>query len=237
MSDNLVILAIAAANIGFFHTLLGPDHYLPFTMMAMARKWSKAKTALITVLCGIGHIAGSIILGFVGIFMGIAIGNLEAFEGIRGDLAAWLLIGFGLAYFVWGIRRAIKNKPHVHQHSHDDGVVHEHTHTHTHTHAHVHEATEKANVTPWALFIIFVLGPCEPLIPLLMYPAAESSLGGVLLVAGIFGITTVLTMLTIVLISVYGVNFLPLAKLQRYTHAIAGATICACGLAIRFLGL
>jgi len=25
----------------------------------------------------------------------------------------------------------------------------------------------------WALFLIFVFGPCEPLIPLIMYPAAK----------------------------------------------------------------
>jgi hypothetical protein len=33
------------------------------------------------------------------------------------------------------------------------------------------------------------------------------------------------------------VNFIPLAGAQRFSHAIAGATILLCGLAIQFLGL
>ncbi len=37
MSHEIVVLGIAAASIGFFHTLLGPDHYLPFIVMARAR--------------------------------------------------------------------------------------------------------------------------------------------------------------------------------------------------------
>jgi hypothetical protein len=46
------------------------------------------------------------------------------------------------------------------------------------------------NVTPWALFIIFILGPCEALIPLFMYPAAQNSNGVVIMVAIVFGLVT-----------------------------------------------
>jgi hypothetical protein len=41
MAIELKALILTAASIGFFHTLLGPDHYLPFIMMSWARKWSK----------------------------------------------------------------------------------------------------------------------------------------------------------------------------------------------------
>ncbi len=34
MSSEITLLAITAASIGFFHTLFGPDHYLPFIMMS-----------------------------------------------------------------------------------------------------------------------------------------------------------------------------------------------------------
>jgi len=33
MSNELMILLVTAASIGFFHTLLGPDHYLPFIVI------------------------------------------------------------------------------------------------------------------------------------------------------------------------------------------------------------
>jgi nickel/cobalt exporter len=237
VSQELTILVITAASIGFFHTLFGPDHYLPFIVMGRARNWSLAKTAYITALCGVGHIGGSVLLGMIGIAAGIGVTRLEALEGVRGNLAAWLLIAFGLVYFAWGLRRAIKNRPHEHKHLHSCGVAHTHEHTHTEEHAHPHETEGKKTITPWVLFTIFVLGPCEPLIPLLMYPAAKSSLGGVVLVAGVFGVITISTMLGIVLVSTLGLSQLPVRRLERYSHALAGATIALSGLAIQFLGL
>ena len=44
ISSEIQILIVTAASIGFFHTLFGPDHYLPFIVMAKARKWSMVKT-------------------------------------------------------------------------------------------------------------------------------------------------------------------------------------------------
>jgi len=235
MASDIMILTATAASIGFLHTLLGPDHYLPFIVMSKARNWTRTKTTLITALCGIGHVLGSIVLGLIGIALGITVSSLEGFEGTRGDIAAWLLIAFGLVYFTWGLRRALKNKPHTHPHIHLDGEEHEHDHTKDHTH--VHEASEKKKITPWMLFIIFVLGPCEPLIPILMYPAAQSNGWGVVLVASVFGVVTVLTMLSIVLLAYAGISFVPMKKVERFAHAIAGGTITLSGMAIVFLGL
>jgi len=177
MNESIAILAGTAALIGFGHTLCGPDHYLPFIVMGKARGWPLAKTLWITFLCGIGHVAGSVALGLLGATLGMALGKLELFEAWRGNLAAQALIIFGFTYCVWGVHRAIKHKPHTHAHIHEDNVVHTHPHSHTHGHAHPHGADKKA-LTPWVLFTLFVLGPCEPLIPLIMYPAAEHSLAG-----------------------------------------------------------
>ncbi len=236
MNSQILTLCVTAASIGFFHTLFGPDHYVPFIVMSKARKWSLVKTVVLTVLCGIGHIIGSIVLGFIGIALSMQVMKLEAFEAFRGNLAAWGLIGFGLAYFIYGVHSAIKNKPHKHIHYHDDEGFHTHKHIHTQEHAHLHKE-EKANVTPWILFVIFILGPCEPLIPLLMYPAAKNSFWGVFFVAGVFGITTIITMTGIVVASSYGVQFISLKWFERYTHALAGFAIFACGFAVQFLGL
>jgi nickel/cobalt exporter len=237
MTAELSALIITAASIGFFHTIFGPDHYLPFIMMSWARNWSGIKTSLITFLCGLGHIGSSVVLGLLGVTLGLAVNKLEIFESFRGNLAAWLLIAFGLVYLVWGLRRAIKNKPHVHSHAHAEQFVHEHMHSHSEEHVHVHNDPKKANITPWALFVIFVFGPCEPLIPILMYPAAKNSIAGLIIVTAVFGTVTISTMLAAVLLARTGINLLPLMKLQRYAHAIAGATIFLCGVSIQFLGL
>jgi ABC-type nickel/cobalt efflux system permease component RcnA len=162
MSHELSILITAAASIGFFHTLFGPDHYLPFIVMAQSGKWSLRKTTLITFLCGIGHVMSSVLLGIIGIVLGMVVSKLEIIEGFRGNLAAWALIAFGLVYFIWGMQRVVRNKPHQHLHTHQDAVSHIHTHVHNDEHVHVHETANNKNLTPWILFTIFVLGPCEP---------------------------------------------------------------------------
>ena len=237
MSPEITVLTLSAAAIAFLHTLLGPDHYLPFVAMAKARGWTLRRSLQITLLCGIGHLAGSVLLGFVGITVGVQLASLEWLEGLRGNLAAWLLIGFGLAYTAWGLRQALRNRPHTHWHSHD-GVTHAHVHTHHGGHAHLHKAaTKRRSLAPWAIFVIFVLGPCEPLIPLLMYPAARESWVGVLAVTTVFGLVTVLTMLAAVFLSIKGLEKLRLQAFERYAHALAGSTILTCGLAIVFLGV
>jgi len=237
MDSSLGFLTVTAASLGFVHTLVGPDHYVPFTVISKARHWSFVKTMWITFLCGIGHIASSVVLGFVGIAFGIAVAKLKFIESQRGEIAAWMLIVFGLLYSVWGIRKAIRNKPHVHVHAHAEGEVHRHVHVHQEGHAHLHTRKEEPNLTPWILFTIFVFGPCEPLIPLIMYPAARSSLAGVVWVTTTFGAVTLLTMMTLVALTRWGIQLLPLKFFERYMHAMAGGTILCCGLAIRFLGL
>ena len=238
MTGELNALIITAASIAFFHTLFGPDHYVPFIMMSWSRKWSTTKTAMITILCGIGHVGSSVILGLIGVAMGLAVKKLEIVESVRGDFAAWLLTAFGLAYLVWGLRQAYRNKPHVHSHLHTDTSEHTHVHGHHEEHLHVHDGKKNLpSIAPWTLFVIFVFGPCEPLIPILMYPAAQSSLFGLVVVTGVFSVITIGTMLVTVLLSRAGVDFLPLTQIQRFTHALAGGAIFLCGLAIVFIGL
>lgn len=222
MDAGLPYLLLTAAFVGFFHTLTGPDHYLPFVMIARARNWSQMKTFWIALSCGIGHVGSSILLGIIGIFAGIGVEKLNVVEASRGEIASWIIIIFGLGYMIWGLIHARK---HHHGHSHHHGLTEDKANT------------KKANVTPWILFLIFVFGPCEPLIPLFIYPAAKQSMTGVVLVSVVFTVTTLITMLTIIMLSLKGLNTVKLGFAERYTHAIAGATICLCGLAIVFLGL
>lgn len=228
MTNEVTLLAATAASIGFFHTVLGPDHYLPFIFMAKARKWTMFKTSWVTIACGIGHVGSSIVLGAAGFAASVAVADLVNIESVRGDLAAYAFVLFGLVYMIWGIRRALINKPHKHVHIHKDGTVHQHDHNHADEHNHVH----KKNITPWVLFTIFVLGPCEPLIPILMYPAAESSTSAMLYIAGVFALVTIVTMLTVVLLATYGLNMMKLGKLDRWSHAIAGGIVFLSGIAI-----
>ena len=237
MSDSLTILLLTSGSIGFFHTIMGPDHYLPLIVMSRSGRWSSKKTILITLLCGFGHVFSSIALAVIVILLGLTAMNLELIESFRSMVAGWALITFGLVYMIWGVKRGYKNLKHEHPHLHVTGNFHKHSHIHTGNHTHIHEDTDKNTLTPWILFLIFVLGPCEPLIPLLMYPTLNNDVTGAIMVAAIFTLLTLMTMLGIIIISFYGINLLPYHRLERHTHAIAGLTIFLCGIGIQFLGL
>ncbi|MCF7859378.1 MAG: sulfite exporter TauE/SafE family protein [Candidatus Cloacimonetes bacterium] len=236
MNNEITLLALTAASIGFFHTLLGPDHYLPFIVMSKARKWPLVKTMSITFLCGIGHVLGSVILGIIGVSIGLAIHRIEVFESLRGNLAGWILMSFGLVYMIWGIRNTKRNKQHYHLHQHPEGIKHEHKHDHQNEHSHAHNSSQK-NITPWVLFTVFVLGPCEPLIPILMYPAAQASIFGLIFITVIFAVVTISTMMLVVYLASLGLQLIIFKKLEKYAHALAGGFILLSGGAINFLGL
>ncbi|MDA8130775.1 MAG: sulfite exporter TauE/SafE family protein [Elusimicrobia bacterium] len=210
--ENGTIL-LTAASLGFMHTVFGPDHYIPFVALAKARSWSGTRTAAVTLLCGLGHVLSSVAIGFAGIALGTALSRLQWVEAVRGDIAGWLLLLFGLGYMLWGIARARRG-------------AHQHAHGHTHGHA-------EGAVTPWAIFIIFVFGPCEPLIPVLVYPAIKDGIWTALAAAGVFSAVTIATMLASVFLLLRGVSLLPAERMERYAHALAGFALFACGVAVK----
>ena len=232
---DINILIFTALSIGFIHTLIGPDHYIPFIMLGKARSWSLSKTSWITVLCGIGHVLGSVLLGLLGVAFGFALNMVEGIESVRGQVASWLLIGFGVAYGAWGLRLGLRASEHIHAHDHDSGGHHQHRHHHLGKHAHLHG--DGKSYTPWVLFVIFVLGPCEPLIPMLMYPAAQGNWMDVVLVSVAFGVSTILTMLGVVVGTSLGIMNLKLDFMEKYIHALAGLIIAISGLSIKIFGL
>lgn len=221
MADTaLLILLGSALSIGFIHTLIGPDHYLPFIVMSKARNWTTRRTLFVTFVCGLGHVLSSVLIGTVGVGLGSALGSLRAVEGIRGDIASYALIAFGTVYAVWGLWKGRKG----------------HGHVHLHNGRHL-DMSNARSVTFWTLFLIFVLGPCEPLIPLLMFPAVSHNWYGVALVTAVFGMATIATMTVVVYIAVIGLANINFRFMERYVHAAAGAIIAISGMAIRFFGI
>jgi nickel/cobalt exporter len=236
MNESIALLSVTAVSIGFVHTILGPDHYLPFIVLSEAKKWSLKNTMFITFLCGFGHVLSSVVLGLIGIAVGISVNKLAGIESFRGNIAAWLFIAFGLVYMVISIRNLVKNRKHSHRHFHLGGENHNHEHTHKLEHTHVHE-TDVVKTTPWILFLIFIFGPCEPLIPILMYPAAQNNIHGAVIVSLLFSVVTISTMMSVVLVFKLGFSKINLKPVEKYNNLIAGIMIFLSGMAIQFLGL
>lgn len=230
------LLVMSAATLGVIHTLLGPDHYLPFIVLSKARNWSQARTLWITFISGIGHVSGSVVLGLVGIGMGISLSRLERIEASRGEVVGWMLIAFGILYSAYGVYKYLKKGAHVHlpDFLRPRSIRHQDLHL---GEGEMNKEDEAGRLTPWILFLIFVFGPCEVLIPMLVYPAAQHSGMGIFLVALVFGITTVGTMLLVVLLGYKGFSFLRLKGKEYQIHLFAGLVILLAGVGIQFMGL
>lgn len=235
MDDATWLLLGTAVSIGFFHTLIGLDHTLPFVVLGRAQGWPLRRVLAITFLCGLVHVLSSVVLGALGIGLGVALERLEWIESSRGDLAAWLLIVFGLSYAAWSFSRGRRQGEHAHVHG--DGTVHLHEHPEGAPHGHLDPAAASARLTAWSLFVIFVLGPCEPLIPLLMVPAMRGGVAPAALVATAFGVTTIATMMALVALGYLGLGVPVFRRLEPHAHTMAGLAIASSGVAIRVLGI
>jgi hypothetical protein len=192
---------------------------VPFVALARARGWSVGRTLGFTLLCGVGHVGSSLLLGGLALALGREAGLLRSLEEGRGALAAWGLVGFGVVYALWGLRRAG-----VHAH----GLV---------LHAHGDDAARaRGEATSWTLFLVFVLGPCEPLVPLVFAPASQGRWGLAAATAVVFSVATVATMVALVRVALAGVARLRLDALAPWSHALAGAAVALAGGAV-LLGL
>lgn len=232
MQTELGILIITAITIACLHTLTGPDHYIPFIALSKARGWSFGKTLLWTVVCGCGHVWSSVLLALGGAAIGWSLSKVSWLEEVRGGIAGWILLLFGLIYGIWGLFQAWRNRLHKHFDAYEDGNIYVYEHKHGET----VQPKERHKVTPWVLFIIFLLGPCEPMIPLLYFPASQNSWQAMLLLIFVYTFFTLLTMIVMVVFGYYGISFLKTEKLERYMHALGGLTIFICGIGMVFMG-
>lgn len=216
MNGPIWILLASTVSIAFLHAL-APDHWMPFAAIGKAQKWTKPKLLWITFISGLGHVGISIVFSVVGILLGFSLSKLKHVEGHRGEIALWLLIGFGIAYMLWGIK---KGKEHCHHHHH---------------HPDEKELKSKT-VAVWTWFAIFILGPCEPLVPL-MFLAYNYGTMGVVMVTSVFSVITIIMMLSQSLLAFMGIQLIRGNVMERYSHAFAGFIIALTGVFVLAAGI
>jgi nickel/cobalt exporter len=203
------LLLFSTITVGFIHAL-APDHWLPFVMISKAQNWGKWKLTSLTTLAGLGHVGSSLLIGALGVLLGVVAEKVNVWETSRGTIASWLLIGFGLAYMVWGMKNWGRK--------------------------HTHEIDRAKIVSYWTLFALVVFGPCEPLIPLI-FAGYAFGWGGVVFVFAIFSGTTIGMMLLQVHLATYGISLLRIHWLEHASDAMAGGVIVLTGVMIMLLGM
>jgi len=232
MQAELEVLLLAAVTVACLHTVTGPDHYLPFIGLFESRGWGWGRTIFWTLVCGCGHVWSSVLLGLGGAAIGWSLSKVKWLENVRGGVAGWAMLGFGLVYGAWGLVRARQSRRHKHFDVYEDGSVY----VYAHRDGELVRPKDRHAVTPWVLFLVFVLGPCEPMIPLLYFPAAKASWVGMVLLIGVYTFFTLAAMAGMVAAGYYGLSFLRTEKLEKYVHALGGLTLFLCGAGMVFMG-
>lgn len=232
METELSILLVTAVSVSVLHTIAGPDHYIPFIAIGKAKGWKLPKIVMWTAICGSAHVMASVLLALGGAAIGFSLGKIEVLNEVRGGLASWAIFIFGILYLLYGLYGVYKKKRHKHFDVYDDGSVY----VFEHDHKQMTYPSNRRKVTPRILFLIFLLGPCEVLFPLLTYPAVEQSSYNMFLLIGIFLFTTVSTMILVVSLMYYGFNLIKTEWLEKYVVPISGLSIATCGIGMIFLG-
>lgn len=213
-------LVFAAAAVGALHTI-APDHWMPFAALARVRGWPALRAARTTVVCGLGHVTVSAVLGIISLYAGLEV--IKLIGGRLENLATYLLMAFGLIYMIWGLRRSFRRDPMSVLHAHD----HHHAHGH---HDHDHGLTE------WSLFVLFSLDPCVAVIPMVIAAAAFGWTAiGTVVVA--YEVATIATMVVLATSAHAGARLFRAPWIDRYGDAMAGAVIIIVGTAMALLGV
>jgi len=203
MSKTGILLLLAAVSTAAFHSLF-PDHWLPFVLVARARRWSLKRTLWVTGLSNLLHIALTVTLGMVALVVGLEFSQAvgEAMERATGIL----LIVFGSGYAFWSWRRGSK-------------------------HGHRLEKYPEDRVSAYSLAVVLGVDPCVAALPIFF---ASSTLGApsTVLIMVSFALGTIGGALGITALALGGLYKVEMPFLERHGDLISGLFIAVVGIAV-----
>jgi hypothetical protein len=116
-----LLLVAAVATVGVLHTIV-PDHWVPITLIARQRGWSKSETARAALQAGIGHVLSTLLIALVVWLAGAAFA--QRFGHIVDTVSSLALIAFGGWFAISAWRDLRMHGGHGHSHSHDFPHLH-----------------------------------------------------------------------------------------------------------------
>jgi hypothetical protein len=117
-----LLLIGAVATVGVLHTIV-PDHWLPITLIARQRGWSKAETGRASLLAGIGHVVSTLLIASVAWLAGVAVA--ARFGGVVDAAASVALVAFGAWIAISAWRELHGDAGHGHSHRHGHSPAHD----------------------------------------------------------------------------------------------------------------
>jgi hypothetical protein len=229
-SELLLVGAVAA--VGVLHTMV-PDHWVPITLIARQRGWTKTETARAAFKAGIGHVLSTLAIALIVWLAGVAVA--QRFGQWVDTIASAALVGFGLWIAVSAWRDLQGHSAHGHSrgHGHADDSAHttdspEHEHPHSGRDHDPVRADKSKNRT--ALLLILGSSPMVEGIPA-FFAASKYGAGLVALMSIVFGAATIATYVLLCVLSTAGLQRVRLGAFERYGEVLSGGFIALVGFA------
>jgi ABC-type nickel/cobalt efflux system permease component RcnA len=238
MNPQSLLLVGAVAGVGVLHTIV-PDHWVPITLIARQRGWSRVTIARTAFQAGVGHVLSTLAIGLVVWLAGVAFA--ARFGHIVDTAASLALVAFGGWIMVSALRSlwGEGGHGHAHGHGHSHGHDHDHDHHHDHGHDHAHDhanghghssAHQHGTSSRTALLLILGSSPMVEGIPA-FFAAGKYGIGVIVLMAVVFAISTIATYVLLCVSSAAGLRRVSLGPLERYGEVLSGALIAIVGAA------
>ena len=221
------LLVAAVVGVGILHTIV-PDHWVPITLIARQRGWSRTDTAQAAFKAGTGHVLSTLLIGLLVWIAGVAFATrFGTYVSIASSVA---LIGFG----GWIALASLREMRSGHEHGHDHGRAHAHGPDGA-AGPLLHEHQQKTS-SRTALLLILGSSPMVEGIPA-FFAAGKYGVGLIAVMAIAFGISTIATYVVLCVSSTAGLQRLKLGSFEKYGEVISGAFIALVGLAFLFFPL
>jgi nickel/cobalt transporter (NicO) family protein len=235
-STVLTTVAATGFTVAFLHAAI-PTHWLPFVLVARARKWGRAKTIAVTTVAGLGHVALTGLLGLL-----IAWFGFQLDEHI-GELFPWVAGGLLLAFAGFYFWRQWTGT----------GICHHHA-PGSHHHPGEHCGHEKENshwqeelkgsplvsstAGEWAaiggLFVMLTLSPCEGFLPVYL-SGVQFGWRGFVVLSVILAVATLAGMTLFTWLALVGFERFRLKTFERYEAGLLGTLFAVLGVLLIFL--
>eukprot|EP00897_Mesotaenium_endlicherianum_P009595 jgi/Mesen1/8664/ME000504S08108 len=187
-------------TVSVLHSFI-PTHWLPFSVVGRAQKWSISQTLLVTALGAFCHVLSTSVLGFTAVTMAHTIAGEEAVHNV----ASLLLIFLGATYVLLHL---LGKGGHAHSHNHGGNM-------------------EKMAVA--GLILVPALSPCAATLPVFL-AVSDASYSTMLVAVVVLLLSTLTVMVSLVALSFYGASKLKFAWVEKYDKLLVGSVLCAVGI-------
>lgn len=202
-THEALILIAAVFAVGVLHTIV-PDHWMPITLLARQRGWTRLQTARAAFGAGLGHTISTLVIGVLVWAAGAVFA--ARFGNVLSILSSVALIGFGL-WIAIGAWRELR----------EDDAAHGHADEHV-----------RGGGSRTALMLILGSSPMVEGIPA-FFAAAKYGAGLLAVMSAVFAAATIATYVLLCTLSSAALRRLHLGPLERYGEVLSGILIAIVG--------